>query len=132
MDAVCLDPPAFAKNRQALPGARAGYKEIYDEHLFTEYEQLLFTQVVAFAEKMGKPVTLLAVPSNNPFSAVVTTAVKIGASRVYIGASEKLKTATQARLVGEAWERMDDPDKVQFDLTHSLTLVEALRRIAAR
>jgi 23S rRNA (cytosine1962-C5)-methyltransferase len=27
-DAVCLDPPAFAKNRMALRGAKAGYKEI--------------------------------------------------------------------------------------------------------
>jgi 23S rRNA (cytosine1962-C5)-methyltransferase len=27
-DIVCLDPPAFAKNRGALPSARAGYKEI--------------------------------------------------------------------------------------------------------
>ncbi len=27
-DIVCLDPPAFAKNRASLPGALAGYKEI--------------------------------------------------------------------------------------------------------
>ena len=27
-DAICLDPPAFAKNRAAAAGARAGYKEI--------------------------------------------------------------------------------------------------------
>jgi 23S rRNA (cytosine1962-C5)-methyltransferase len=27
-DLVCLDPPAFAKNRSSLPGALAGYKEI--------------------------------------------------------------------------------------------------------
>jgi 23S rRNA (cytosine1962-C5)-methyltransferase len=27
-DTVCLDPPAFAKNRKALSGARSGYKEI--------------------------------------------------------------------------------------------------------
>ncbi len=27
-DTVCLDPPAFAKNRKALHGARSGYKEI--------------------------------------------------------------------------------------------------------
>jgi 23S rRNA (cytosine1962-C5)-methyltransferase len=27
-DTVCLDPPAFAKNRRALPGALGGYKEI--------------------------------------------------------------------------------------------------------
>ena len=27
-DTICLDPPAFAKNRKAVPGARKGYKEI--------------------------------------------------------------------------------------------------------
>jgi len=27
-DTICLDPPAFAKNRKALTGARSGYKEI--------------------------------------------------------------------------------------------------------
>jgi 23S rRNA (cytosine1962-C5)-methyltransferase len=27
-DIICLDPPAFAKNRKALAGARSGYKEI--------------------------------------------------------------------------------------------------------
>ncbi|MFN2384530.1 MAG: class I SAM-dependent rRNA methyltransferase [Gemmatimonadota bacterium] len=27
-DAIVLDPPAFARNRAALPGARRGYKEI--------------------------------------------------------------------------------------------------------
>jgi 23S rRNA (cytosine1962-C5)-methyltransferase len=27
-DTICLDPPAFAKNRAAAPGAKAGYKEI--------------------------------------------------------------------------------------------------------
>ncbi len=27
-DLICLDPPAFAKNRKALAGARSGYKEI--------------------------------------------------------------------------------------------------------
>jgi 23S rRNA (cytosine1962-C5)-methyltransferase len=27
-DTICLDPPAFAKNRKALSGARSGYKEI--------------------------------------------------------------------------------------------------------
>jgi amino acid transporter len=99
-----------------IQGTAAGYREIFDEHLFTDYEQLLFTHVVAFAEKMGKPVKLLTVTSNNPFSAVVTTALDIGARRLYVGASEKLPIQTQARLIGQAWEKIDDPDKVQFDL----------------
>jgi hypothetical protein len=65
---------------------------------------------------MGKPVKLLAVPSNNPISAVVNVAVRLGCSRVYAGSSEKLSVPTQARLVGEAWEAIDDPDKIQFEL----------------
>ena len=46
----------------------------------------------------------------------MNTANQLGASRVYIGASEKLPIETQAREVGKAWEEIDDPDKVQFEL----------------
>ena len=98
-----------------IQGSAAGYREIFDEHLFTEFEQLLFTRVVATAEKMGKPVKLLTVPSNNPFSATVNTGVRLGCIRMYAGASEKLSITTQARLVGKAWEEIDDPDKTQFE-----------------
>jgi amino acid transporter len=98
-----------------IQGSAAGYREIFDEHLFTEFEQLLFTRVVATAEKMGKPVKLLTVPSNNPFSATVNTAVLLGCIRMYAGASEKLSITTQAHLVGKAWEEIDDPDKTQFE-----------------
>ena len=99
-----------------MHGTGAGYEEIFEEHLFTEFEQTLFSQVVACSEKCGKPVKMLAVPSNNPVSAVVNVALKLGCSRVYLGASEKLSVATQGRLVGEGWEEIDDPDKTQFEL----------------
>ncbi len=99
-----------------IQGTRAGYRDIFEEHLFTDYEQLLFTKAVAVAEKMGKPVKLLTVTSNNPFSAVVNVAVRLGCTRMYVGASEKLSVNTQAFLVGKAWEEIDDPDKPQFDL----------------
>ena len=65
---------------------------------------------------MGKPVKLLTVTSNNPFSAVVNVAVRLGCTRMFVGASEKLSVNTQAFLVGKAWEEIDDPDKPQFDL----------------
>ncbi len=99
-----------------IQGISAGYREIYQEHLFTDYEQLLFTNVVARAEKMGKPVKLLAVPSNNPVSAVVNVAVQLGCLRVYTGASEKVSISSQARTVGEAWEEVDNPYKIRFEL----------------
>ena len=96
--------------------AAAGYREIFQEHLFTDYEQLLFTRVVALAERAGKPVKLLTVPSNNPFSAIVNTVVQLGAARVYAGTSEKMTGGAQARLFGEVWERTQALDKVQFGL----------------
>jgi hypothetical protein len=99
-----------------MQGTAAGYEQIFEEHLFTEYEQLLFTQVVALSERCGKPLKLLVVPSNNPVSAIVNVAIRLGCSRVYLGASEKLLMSTQARLVGEGWEEIDDPDKTQFEL----------------
>jgi amino acid transporter len=99
-----------------MQGTAAGYEQIFEEHLFTEYEQLLFTHVVGLSERCGKPLKLLVVPSNNPVSAIVNVAIRLGCSRVYLGASEKLSMSTQARLVGEGWEEIDDPDKTQFEL----------------
>jgi hypothetical protein len=99
-----------------IQGSGPAYREIFEEHLFTDYEQLLFTNVVARAEKMGKPVKLLAVPSNNPVSAVVNVAVRLGCLRVYTGGSEKVSISSQARTVGKDWEEVEDPYKIQFDL----------------
>ncbi len=99
-----------------MQGTRAGYRDIIEEHLFTEYEQMLFTNVVARAEKLGKPVKLLTVPSNDAFAATVSVAIRLGCIRIYMGGSEKLAVAQQARLMGKIWEQVDDPDKVQFEL----------------
>jgi amino acid transporter len=99
-----------------MQGTRAGYRDIVEEHLFTDYEQMLFTNVVARAEKLGKPVKLLTVPSNDAFAATVNVAIHLGCIRVYMGGSEKIHVTSQARLLGKMWERVDDPDKVQFEL----------------
>ena len=64
-------------------------------------------------------------PSNNPFSATVNTAVRLGCIRMYAGASEKLSITTQAHLVGKAWEEIDDPDKTQFEFVIVLTAATA-------
>src|SRR6185295_4575221 len=50
-----------------MQGPDAGERDLYDATMFTDYEQRLFTQVVGLAEKHGKPVNLLVVPSNNIF-----------------------------------------------------------------
>src|SRR5579872_4122984 len=45
--------------------------------VFDQYEQELFTSVVAVAEKEGKPVSLLVVPATNVFQAIVVTAQRL-------------------------------------------------------
>jgi amino acid transporter len=59
-----------------LHGPDTGYRDLREEDVFTGFEQLLFSRVVALAEKAGKPVRLLVVPSSDIFQAVVQTAAR--------------------------------------------------------
>ena len=81
-----------------------------------DYEQLLFTRVVAVAERHGKPVKLLVVPSSNVFDAVAQTAVRLASLEIVVGESAKFSSAEQARLLGEAWERVSGSDKLRTRL----------------
>jgi hypothetical protein len=77
--------------------------------VFDQYEQELCTSVVATAEKEGKPVSLLVVPATNVFDAIVFTAQRLGSSRIVCGLSNKLTADEQAKLTGDAWERLPEP-----------------------
>jgi amino acid permease-like protein len=77
--------------------------------VFDQYEQELFTAVVAVAEKEGKPVSLLVVPATNVFDAIVVTAQRLDSSRIVCGLSNKLSADEQAKLTGDAWERLPEP-----------------------
>ena len=77
--------------------------------VFDNYEQELFTAAVAVAEKEGKPISLLVVPANDVFDAIMVTAQRLESSRVICGLSNKLPSDEQAKLTGDAWERMPEP-----------------------
>ena len=77
--------------------------------VFDHYEQELFTAAVAVAEKEGKPISLLVVPATDVFDAIMVTAQRLDSSRVICGLSNKLTADEQARLTGDAWERMPEP-----------------------
>jgi len=77
--------------------------------VFDHYEQELFTAAVAVAEKEGKPVSLLVVPATNVFEAIMVTAQRLDSSRVVCGLSNRLTADEQAKLTGDAWERMPEP-----------------------
>jgi amino acid transporter len=93
--------------RQVSTGA--GEYQLAENQLFTDYERELFTKVVGTAEKEGKTVELLVVPSPDPFMAIVQTAQRLQASRVVTGISLRMETAELARRIGLAWEQLPEP-----------------------
>jgi amino acid transporter len=96
-----------------IAGPGSGERDLSDETLFTEYEQRLFTRVVALAEKYGKPVELVIVPATNIFDAVAQSALRLDSSVVVAGLSSKMTAQEQARELGRAWERLPEKPRRQ-------------------
>lgn len=96
-----------------MTGPGSGERDLYDENLFTDYERRLFTRVVALAEKSGKPVELVVVPTTNVFDAVAQTALRLDSAVVVAGLSSKMSAQEQARELGRAWERLHEKPRRQ-------------------
>ena len=64
---------------------------------------------MAVAEKEGKPISLLVVPATDVFESIMVTAQRLDSSRVICGLSNKLTADEQAKLTGDAWERLQEP-----------------------
>ncbi len=63
----------------------------------------------ALAEKEGRPVSLLVVPAADVFEAIIMTAQRMNSSRIVCGLSNKLTPDEQAKLTGDAWEKLPEP-----------------------
>ena len=100
---------------QVMKGPDAGHENIGEQHLFTNYEQLLFSRVIKLAEKAGKRVSLLVVPSSNVFDAIAHTAAQIDSAEIIAGSSSVLSAHEQANRLGEAWEAL--PSKARQQIT---------------
>jgi nucleotide-binding universal stress UspA family protein len=87
----------------------SGSAVVEASQVFDHYEQELFTAAVAAAEKEGKPVSLLVVPASDVFEAIIATAQRLDSSRIVCGLSNKLTSDEQAKLTGDAWERLPEP-----------------------
>lgn len=90
-------------------GPSFGEAKLEAEQVFDHYEQELFTAAVAAAEKEGKPISLLVVPASDVFDAIMVTAQRLESSRIVCGFSNKLSPDEQAKLTGDAWERLPEP-----------------------
>ncbi|MEW6131341.1 MAG: APC family permease [Acidobacteriota bacterium] len=96
-----------------VAGPDGAASEIYDENLFTSYEQKLFTRVVALAEKHGKPVDLVIAPATNIFDAVAQMALQLDSAEIVAGHSNKMTPQEQARQLGRSWEALGSKPRRQ-------------------
>ena len=87
----------------------SGTMEMESSEVFDNYEQELFTAVVAAAEKEGRHVSLVVVPTNDVFEGIVATAQRLNSTVVVCGLSNKLTADEQGKLTGDAWERLPEP-----------------------
>ncbi len=87
----------------------SGSEVVDTSEVFKKYEQELFTSVVTAAEKEGKHVSLLVVPTNDVFESIVATAQRLYSSVIVCGLSNKLTADEQGKLTGDAWERLPEP-----------------------
>ena len=86
-----------------------GSETVDTSEVFRKYEQELFTTVVSVAEKLGKHVSLLVVPTNDVFESIVATAQRLHSSVIVCGKSNLLTADEQGKLTGDAWERLPEP-----------------------
>jgi amino acid transporter len=92
-----------------LRRAASGEYDLAPDQLFSTIEQLLFTKVLAVAEKEGKPVRLAVAAANDLWEGVLRTAMNLESSTIVVGSSSKMPLTEQARAIGLAWERMPEP-----------------------
>ncbi len=75
----------------------------------TEDEEVLFTQIIAVAEKAGHSVIPLSVPSNDPFYAMARVAYDVGAQELVVGKSGKYPPEIQMEQLAVAWGAVRPP-----------------------
>src|ERR1700723_1465236 len=92
-----------------LRRAASGEYDLAPDQLFSTIEQLLFTKVLALAEKEGKPVRLAVAAANDLWEGILRTAANLESSSIVSGSSSKMPVTEQARAIGLAWERMPEP-----------------------
>ncbi len=73
------------------------------EHALDIYDQQLLTAVVNHAERLGKTVTPLLVPTNNALHAVLNTAKDLPCQEVLVGASNKYTAEEQLDQIAFYW-----------------------------
>ena len=85
------------------------YTSMTDSDLHPE-EQELFSAVVDIAERIGKSVHTIVIPTNNAFYAIMNTAYSLGAREVFLGKSEKINPDIQLEQLALLWGTLNSDE----------------------
>ncbi len=94
--------------RMLMRGGSGEHGLLVDQ-LFTATEQELFTRALSLAERHGKTIHLAVVSATEIWDGILRSAQAVQSRTVVLGLSPRLSSIEEARLAGEAWERLDDP-----------------------
>ena len=97
------DPETTERRRHDGQGAAAGRRRPTTQPDLDIYDQQLMTAVVERAEKAGKQVKPLIVPTNNPLHAILQTANDLQAQELILGASNKYTADEQLEQIAFYW-----------------------------
>jgi hypothetical protein len=78
------------------------------------HEEELFTKVIQIAEKEGKSVRPIVIPTNNIGYAIAETACELNAKEVYLGISEKYPPEYQLEQFALFWGRTQPDENKQI------------------
>ncbi len=90
------------------PGADVGVPTQAENGELDTYDQQLMTAVVERAERAGKEIKPLIVPTNNPLHAILQTAKDIQAHELIMGASNKYTADEQLEQIAFYWISLHD------------------------
>jgi amino acid transporter len=107
VDTRKIDVVALTVRRTS--GYGSGGYELEVDQIFSNRIAELFSHVVTVAEKAGKHVELLVVPSRDYNRATVEVAQRLKSSLVVMGLSTTMTPSEQAKSFGDAWERLPPP-----------------------
>jgi nucleotide-binding universal stress UspA family protein len=80
------------------------------------YDRKLMTAVIELAEKVGKQIKPLVVPTNNPLYAVMNTAKSLGVQELVVGASNKFTAEEQLDQMAFYWISLNAGEQVPLTI----------------
>jgi amino acid transporter len=80
------------------------------------YDRKLMTAVIELAEKAGKHIIPMVVPTNNPLYAVMNTAKSLGAQELVVGASNKFTAEEQLDQMAFYWISLNEGRQVPLTI----------------